>query len=244
MPTKPPPSRTKRSTAPLRGGEPGVEAKTTARAPRSASGVSWAIRSTTITRRPRSERRKACSAGIEAWWKPAVSETTSTAGGGASAYIGGTPPTLRAVRRLARMAAVASEFPLFPLPLVALPSEQVPLHIFEDRYKALIGQCLEDGREFGIVWLSDEELKGTGCAVQVDRVLERFDDGRLYIVCVGTRPFRLVAGHEDLLYPSGAVEFLDDRTENADAATAERARESYGALVERATDRRPEPAEL
>src|SRR4051794_2070388 len=87
MPTKPPPSRTKRSTAPLRGGEPDVEAKTTPRAPRSASGVSWAIRSSTMTRRPRSERRKACSAGIESWWKPAVSETTRTAGGGASAYM-------------------------------------------------------------------------------------------------------------------------------------------------------------
>ena len=142
------------------------------------------------------------------------------------------------------MGDVASEFPLFPLPLVALPSEQVPLHIFEERYKTMIGQCLENGAEFGIVWLSDEELKGTGCAVQVDRVLERFDDGRLYIVCIGTRPFRLVERQDDLEYPAGTVEFLDDRSESADAATADRARESYGELVERATDRKPETGEL
>src|SRR3954467_5528745 len=217
MPTKPPPSRTKRSTAPLRGGEPEVEAKTTARAPRSASGVSCAIRSSTMTRRPRSERRKAPSAGVESGWNPAVSETTKTAGGGVSANIATCVDSQA-------MGVVASEFPLFPLPLVALPSEQVPLHIFEERYKAMIGQCLEDGREFGIVWLSDEELKGTGCAVQVDRVLERFDDGRLYIVCVGTRPFRLVERRDDLDYPAGTVEFLDDRSESTDPAPRARRR--------------------
>ena len=142
------------------------------------------------------------------------------------------------------MGDVASDFPLFPLPLVALPTEQVPLHIFEERYKTMIGRCLEEGAEFGIVWLSDEELKATGCAVQVDRVLERFDDGRLYIVCVGTRPFRLVERREDLEYPAGTVEFLDDRSEQQDATTAERARQSYGELVERATDRRPNGDEL
>ena len=142
------------------------------------------------------------------------------------------------------MAGVDSEFPLFPLPLVALPSEQVPLHIFEERYKSMVGECLERGCEFGIVWLADEELKGIGCAVHVDRVLERFDDGRLYIVCVGTRPFRLVERHDDRPYPSGTVEFLDDRSEPLDEPTRERARTSYGELVERATDRRPDPGEL
>ena len=142
------------------------------------------------------------------------------------------------------MGVVASDFPLFPLPLVALPSEQVPLHVFEERYKTMVGECLEEQREFGIVWLADDELKGTGCAVEVDRVLERFEDGRLYIVCVGTRPFRLVERREDLDYPAGTVEFLDDRREDVDPATAERARESYGELVERATDRKPEPGEL
>src|SRR4051812_34473014 len=142
------------------------------------------------------------------------------------------------------MGDVASDFPLFPLPLVALPTEQVPLHIFGERYKTLIGECLERGAEFGIVWVSDDEVKGIGCAVQVDRVLERFDDGRLYIVCVGTRPFRLVERHDGLAYPAGRVEFLEDRSESADPETAERARQSYGELVERATDRRPEADEL
>src|SRR3954454_20571781 len=68
------------------------------------------------------------------------------------------------------MGQLAPAFPLFPLPLVALPSEHVPLHIFEERYKTMIGICLEQQREFGIVWLGDEELKSVGCAVGVERI--------------------------------------------------------------------------
>ena len=69
----------------------------------------------------------------------------------------------------------ARNFPLFPLDVVALPSEGVPLHIFEERYRVMIGRCLEaqpgsPHREFGIVWLSDEELKPVGCACEVEEV--------------------------------------------------------------------------
>ncbi|HXP29040.1 MAG TPA: LON peptidase substrate-binding domain-containing protein, partial [Solirubrobacteraceae bacterium] len=59
---------------------------------------------------------------------------------------------------------VVRGFPLFPLGIVALPSEHVPLHIFEDRYRRMIEECLQAEREFGIVWLSEEELKPVGCA--------------------------------------------------------------------------------
>ena len=57
------------------------------------------------------------------------------------------------------MAEVEQDFPLFPLGLVALPFEIVPLHIFEERYRTMIGECLEQEREFGIVWLSDDGLR-------------------------------------------------------------------------------------
>ena len=73
------------------------------------------------------------------------------------------------------------EFPLFPLALVALPSEQVRLHIFEDRYRTMINACLEQGREFGIVWLAEDELKLVGCACEIARVLERMEDGRRHL---------------------------------------------------------------
>jgi Lon protease-like protein len=142
------------------------------------------------------------------------------------------------------MGTVERDFPLFPLQLVALPTEYVPLHIFEDRYKTMIGEVLDRDVEFGIVWLADEELKGVGCAVQVSRVLERFDDGRLNVLCQGTRPFRLVERQEHLPYPAGTVEFLDDKEERLDPATAERAHLSYAALVEQATDKQPDSDEL
>ena len=142
------------------------------------------------------------------------------------------------------MGDTAPSFPLFPLPLVALPTEHVPLHVFEERYKHMIGECLEQQREFGIVWLGEDELKNVGCAVGIERILQRFDDGRLDILCVGTRAFRLLERVEDLPYPAGMIEFLDDRDEDTDPATADRAHASYGDLVERATDARPEPDEL
>ncbi|HVR05179.1 MAG TPA: LON peptidase substrate-binding domain-containing protein, partial [Solirubrobacteraceae bacterium] len=103
-----------------------------------------------------------------------------------------------------------ANFPLFPLDLVALPSESVPLHIFEERYRTMIERCLREDREFGIVWLSDEELKPIGCACAIDRVLERTEDGRMNILARGTRPFRLLERQDDLPYPAGVVEFLDE----------------------------------
>ena len=59
------------------------------------------------------------------------------------------------------------DFPLFPLGLVALPGEMIPLHIFEERYKTMIQECLEGEREFGIVWLSDDGLREVGCACAI-----------------------------------------------------------------------------
>jgi Lon protease-like protein len=142
------------------------------------------------------------------------------------------------------MPAPVRDFPLFPLGIVALPSEVVPLHIFEDRFKTMIGECLERESEFGIVWLADDGLRPVGCAVEIEQVLEQMDDGRMNILTRGTRPFRIVARQEDLAYPAGEVEFLEDKREAADLRLLAAARETYGALVERATDRRPEPAEL
>jgi Lon protease-like protein len=136
------------------------------------------------------------------------------------------------------------DFPLFPLGVVALPFEYVPLHIFEERYKTMIDDCLERGVEFGIVWLADDELKPVGCACEIDRVLERMEDGRLNIITRGTRPFRLVERQDGLPYPAGTVEFLEDRSEERDDATARDARDSYARLVEEATDTPPDPDRL
>jgi len=140
-------------------------------------------------------------------------------------------------------------FPLFPLGIVALPSESIPLHVFEDRYRRMIEHCLsaEPGspeREFGIVWLSDEELKEVGCACEIERVLERMDGGRLNILTRGTRPFRLLERQDDLPYPAGVVEFLSELEEEADEEAAGDAHELYRELVEQATDKQLGEQEL
>lgn len=139
---------------------------------------------------------------------------------------------------------VVPQFPLFPLGIVALPGEIVPLHIFEERYKTMMERCIERGEEFGIVWLSDDGLRPIGCACEIAEVLERMDDGRLNLLARGTRPFEIVEREERLPYPAGTVEFLEERDEVSDTAAAELAREIYAELVERATDRRPDPIEL
>jgi Lon protease-like protein len=139
---------------------------------------------------------------------------------------------------------VVRDFPLFPLGTVALPHELVPLHIFEDRYRTMIGECLERGAEFGIVWSGEEGVRPIGCAMEITEVLERMEDGRMNILTRGTRPFRIVDEQHGFPYPAGTVEFLADKSEDPDTKTRAAAHEAYGSLVEQATDRTPDAEEL
>lgn len=139
---------------------------------------------------------------------------------------------------------VVRDFPLFPLGLVALPTEVVPLHIFEERYRTMIGECLERDAEFGIVWSEPQATRPVGCAMEVAQVLEELPDGRMNILTTGTRPFRVIEERHDLPYPAAVVEFLEDKDEEPSEKTAVDAREAYGALVKEATDREPDSEEL
>ncbi len=139
---------------------------------------------------------------------------------------------------------LSNEFPLFPLGIVALPGEVIPLHIFEERYKTMMNECLTEEREFGIVWLSDDGLREVGCAVRIEEVLERMEDGRMNLLTRGTRPFRVVERQGHLAYPAGVVEFVDDRHEAVDPQLSDDAHEAYADLVKRATDNEPDPTEL
>src|SRR4051812_21925941 len=152
--------------------------------------------------------------------------------------------SLRAPRPRLPRGSLGRDFPLFPLALVALPGELVPLHIFEERYKTMMARCLEEESEFGIVWLSDDGLRPVGCACEIAEVLERMPDGRLNLVARGTRPFRIAARQDELAYPAGTVEFLADDDEVADEDAAQAAHRAYADLVEQATDRTPDPDEI
>jgi Lon protease-like protein len=139
---------------------------------------------------------------------------------------------------------LSRDFPLFPLALVALPGEAVPLHIFEARYKTMMNECLRDEKEFGIVWLSDDGLREVGCACAIERVLERMEDGRMNLLARGTRPFRVVERQRHLAYPAGVIEFLEDRSEDVDPELVSGAHEAYAELVRRVTDTDPDADQL
>jgi Lon protease-like protein len=139
---------------------------------------------------------------------------------------------------------LSRDFPLFPLDIVALPGELIPLHIFEERYKTMMNECMRDEKEFGIVWLSDDGLRETGCACAIERVLERMDDGRMNLLTRGTRPFRVIERQSELAYPAGVIEFLKDRQETVDPDLSNQAHEAYAELVRRATDSDPDAGDL
>ena len=139
---------------------------------------------------------------------------------------------------------LANSFPLFPLQLVVLPSEVVPLHIFEDRFKTMIEECLTTEGEFGIVWMADDGLHDIGCACRIERVIERFDDGRINLLARGTRPLRIIERQRNLAYPAGVVEFLTDDPGATDRDLIDAAQDVYAELVHKATDRTPTTDEL
>ncbi len=139
---------------------------------------------------------------------------------------------------------VVQDFPIFPLDLVALPREFVPLHIFEPRYRTMIAEVLEQESEFGILWSDEEGLRAVGCAVEITRVLERMEDGRINIVTRGTRVFRVIETVEGLPYPAATVSWTDDAEEALDTDAEQAAQEAYAELVEQATDKQPDEDEL
>ena len=113
---------------------------------------------------------------------------------------------------------------LFPLQLVVVPGEVVPLHIFEERYKRLVGETV-DGGEFGIVLVDGDSLRECGCTVRVAEVLEQLDDGRMNILVEGGRRFRLIEVREpedpEAEYLRALVEYLEDAEPGAPEALRE-----------------------
>ncbi len=106
--------------------------------------------------------------------------------------------------------------PLFPLEVVLLPEEPLPLHIFEERYKQMIGECLEaksmgsGQQEFGVVLAKDQEMRTMGCSARIVNLTRKYADGRMDILTVGKRRFDVASTDEERPYLRGAVEFFDD----------------------------------
>ena len=102
------------------------------------------------------------------------------------------------------------EIGLFPLDIVLVPGERLPLHIFEDRYRELIAECLENSTEFGLIFRQGVALSGVGTRAEVHDVLRRYPDGRLDIVVVGGNRFRLVEETEGRSFLTARVDDVED----------------------------------
>jgi len=100
--------------------------------------------------------------------------------------------------------------PLFPLQAVLLPGAELPLHIFEERYKTMIREVLDERIEFGVVLATEKGLLNTGCTATIDKLLREYPDGRMDILTTGRRRFEIVRLNEDRTYLQGSVEFFDD----------------------------------
>ena len=124
------------------------------------------------------------------------------------------------------------ELGLFPLGIVLLPTEQLPLHIFEERYKDLIGECLEAETEFGLVYADDEGIRDVGTRARIVDVLTRFEDGRLNILVEGGERFHLDELTEGRSFHTGRVSTLEDDTDPAEAEAIEEALRMFGVLRE------------
>ena len=124
--------------------------------------------------------------------------------------------------------------PLFPLRVVVFPRTPLPLHIFEERYKEMVGEAIRENSEFGIVLAKENGIVNAGCTVVVKEVLKRYADGRLDILTQGVRRFEILSLNEDKAYLRGEVEFFDD---DADASPVpaelrEKALAQYRSLCE------------
>jgi ATP-dependent Lon protease len=128
-----------------------------------------------------------------------------------------------------------SELGLFPLPIVLVPTERIPLHVFEPRYRELIEECLEQGEPFGLVLATgDGAVHEIGTNATVAQVLEVLDDGRMNIVVEGRDRFRLLELTSGRAFATGLVEPLADVDEPPDPEDAERAVEAFRELAEAA----------
>ena len=124
------------------------------------------------------------------------------------------------------------ELGLFPLGVVLLPTERLPLHIFEERYKELIGECLETDAEFGLVYADDDGLRDLGTRARVVEVLTRFEDGRLNILVEGGDRFRLNELTDGRSFNTGLVSPIDDGDDPAEQPAVEEVLRLFGALRE------------
>ncbi|MDH3251296.1 MAG: LON peptidase substrate-binding domain-containing protein [Ignavibacteria bacterium] len=122
--------------------------------------------------------------------------------------------------------------PLFPLEVVLFPGSALPLHIFEERYKVLIQECLDEKREFGINLLLDGKVAPVGCSASVVSVLRTYSDGRFDVVVEGERRYALNRYDSgSALYLVGEVEYFEPADQPAEEMLGKETVRLYNQLI-------------
>jgi len=130
-----------------------------------------------------------------------------------------------------------SDIPLFPLNVVLMPGAPLPLHIFEERYKQMVDECLESESEFGMVLADESGTRRVGCTAKIVELVERYEDGRMLILVEGSRRFKLNSILTGKPYYVGEVEYLEEEQREEDVtALAEECIALLERVVEAATE--------
>ncbi len=125
---------------------------------------------------------------------------------------------------------------LFPLSTIIFPGSALPLHIFEERYKQLINHCWKTKEQFGITLSANGKLFDVGCIVEVADIMKRYDDGKMDIIVVGTRRFKMrnfTSGEKP--YYIANVDFYDDISEDVDDALLNKSVRLFNKIAENIT---------
>lgn len=149
--------------------------------------------------------------------KAAKSNHLQIAGSGAGSF------TIRGVSVL---------LPLFPLEVVLFPGETLPLHIFEPRYKEMIGELLQSKQAFGVVRALENGVADVGCTAEIVNVAKRYDDGRLDIVTEGRTRFELVHLDQQRAFLRGEVEMFSDEPGKPPADKVQRLLQLHADLMQ------------
>jgi Lon protease-like protein len=121
----------------------------------------------------------------------------------------------------------AERIPLFPLNVVLLPGAQLPLHIFEPRYREMVRDCLLSKSCFGMVLGTEDGVAGVGCTAEITEVVQRYEDGRLNILTIGRQPFRVVEFFNQQPLLRARVEYLEDEEDEVDGSAQAKLLELY-----------------